>query len=329
MGGDNAPLEIVKGSLQAIRDLGTDIILTGRTDDIMASLKKLGHDSVPAGMEIVHASEVIDMCEEPSMAYRRKPDSSLTVGLNLLKNGGGDALVSAGSTGALLSGATLVVKRIRGVRRAGLAPLIPTKTGHVMVIDVGANVECTPEHLVQFALLGSGFVRGTMGIEKPRICLLNNGTEKSKGTQLQLDTYPMLQELHEQGKINFCGNAEAKDVMQGVCDVLVCDGFSGNILLKTTEGTANFIMGSLKEITGKSLKTKLGALLLKNDLYALKDKMSASKVGGTALLGISKPVIKAHGSSDAEALFNAVRQAAACVSSGVIDTVTAQLGEMK
>jgi len=195
----------------------------------------------------------------------------------------------------------------------------------VMVIDVGANVECAVEHLAQFALLGSGFVRGTMGIEKPRVCLLNNGTEASKGTSLQLEAYPVFQQMHEEGKINFCGNAEAKDIMQGVCDVVVCDGFSGNILLKSIEGTANFIMSGLKDITKKSLRAKIGALLIKKDLYALKDKMSATKVGGTALLGISKPVIKAHGSSNAEALFNAVRQAAAVVSSGVIDTVTEQL----
>lgn len=325
MGGDNAPFEIVKGSLQAMAELGVEITLTGRTEAIMESLHKLGHSSLPAGLEIVNATEVIDMCEEPSMAYRRKPDSSLTVGLNLLKNGQGDAMVSAGSTGALLSGATLVVKRIRGVRRAGLAPLIPTQDGHVLVIDVGANVECTSEHLLQFAQLGSAFVRGTLGIENPRVCLLNNGTESSKGGSLQLETYPLLQQLHEEGKLNFCGNVEAKEVMNGVCDVIVCDGYSGNILLKAIEGTANFIMKNLKQSMTKNVKAKLGALLLKKEVYALKDKMSSSKVGGTALLGISKPVIKAHGSSDAEAMFNAIRQAATAVSTDVIGMVTRQL----
>ena len=325
MGGDNAPFEIVKGSLRAARELDLDIVLTGRENEIARCLKELGCDGVPDRVTVVNATEVIEMDDEPSLAYRRKSDSSLTVGLNLLKNGEGDALVSAGSTGALLSGATLVVKRIRGVRRAALAPLLPTKTGHVMVIDVGANVECASEHLVQFALLGSGYMKGVMGLDAPRVCLLNNGTEETKGGALQLETYPLLQKLHEEGKINFCGNVEAKDVMQGVCDVVVCDGYSGNILLKATEGTAGYIMSLLKEIMTSSAKNKVAALLMKKDLYGLKDRMSASKVGGTALLGISKPVIKAHGSSDAEAFFNAVRQASVAAGSGMIETVAQQL----
>ena len=325
MGGDNAPFEIVKGSLRASRELGPDIVLTGREVEIGACLKQLGCDGLPEHVSVVNATEVIDMEDEPSLAYRRKPDSSMTVGLNLLKNGEGDALVSAGSTGALLSGATLVVKRIRGVRRAALAPLLPTKTGQVMVIDVGANVECATEHLVQFALLGSGYMKGVMNVESPRVGLLNNGTEETKGAPLQVETYPLLKELDAQGKIRFIGNVEAKDVMQGVCDVVVCDGYSGNILLKSIEGAAGFIMGLLKEIMTSSAKNKAAALLLRKDLYGLKDRMSASKVGGTALLGISKPVVKAHGSSDAEAFFNAVRQASVVAGSGMIEAVTAQL----
>ena len=325
MGGDNAPFEIVKGSLRAAKELDTEIVFTGRTDEIMRCLRELGCDGLPDGVSIVNATEVIEMCDEPSLAYRRKSDSSMTVGLNLLKNGEGDALVSAGNTGALLSGATLVVKRIRGVRRAALAPLLPTKTGHVMVIDVGANVECASEHLVQFALLGSGYMKGVMKLDAPRVGLLNNGTEETKGAPLQLETYPLLMQLHEEGKINFCGNVEAKDVMLGVCDVVVCDGFSGNVLLKSIEGTAGFIMSLLKEIMYKNAKNKAAALLLKKDLYELKDMMSASKVGGTPLLGISKPVVKAHGSSDAEAFFNAVRQAAVVAGSGMIETVSQQL----
>ena len=325
MGGDNAPFEIVKGSLRAARELDLDIVLTGREEEIARCFKELGCEGIPDRMSVVNATEVIEMCDEPSLAYRRKSDSSMTVGLNLLKNGEGDALVSAGSTGALLSGATLVVKRIRGVRRAALAPLLPTKTGHVMVIDVGANVECAPEHLVQFALLGSGYMKGVMNMEAPRVGLLNNGTEETKGAPLQVETYPQLQQLHDEGKINFIGNVEAKDVMRGVCDVVVCDGYSGNILLKGIEGAAGFIMGELKEILTASGKNKAAALLLKKDLYGLKDRMSASKVGGTALLGISKPVVKAHGSSDAEAFFNAVRQASVVAGSGMIEAVTQQL----
>ncbi len=329
MGGDNAPFEIVKGSLRASRELGLDIVLTGREKEIAECLKKLGCDALPSRVSVVNATEVIEMDDEPSLAYRRKPDSSMTVGLNLLKNGEGDALVSAGSTGALLSGATLVVKRIRGVRRAALAPLLPTKNGQVMVIDVGANVECAPEHLVQFAMLASGYMKGVMKLESPKVCLLNNGTEETKGGPLQLETYPLLKRLHEDGKINFCGNVEAKDVMQGGCDVVVCDGYSGNILLKSIEGSAGFIMNLLKDIMMKNGKNKAAALLIKKDLYALKDRMSASKVGGTALLGISRPVIKAHGSSDAEAFFNAVRQASVVAESKMIETVTQQLKNME
>ena len=325
MGGDNAPLEIVKGSLRASRELDLDIVLTGREEEILRCLRELGCSGAPERVSIVNATEVIEMDDEPSMAYRRKPDSSMTVGLNLLKNGEGDAFVSAGSTGALLSGATLVVKRIRGVRRAALAPLLPTKTGHVMVIDVGANVDCAPEHLVQFALLGSGYMKGVMKLDAPKVGLLNNGTEETKGGTLQLETYPLLKQLHEEGKINFFGNVEAKDVMQGVCDVVVCDGFSGNILLKGIEGSVSFMLGLLKELLTDSAKNKAAALLVRKDLYGLKDRMSASKVGGTALLGISKPVIKAHGSSDAEAFFNAVRQASVAAGSGMIETVTQQL----
>ena len=325
MGGDNAPFEIVKGSLRAKQELGTEIILTGREEEIRRCLRELGCADLPEGVSVVNATEVIEMDDEPSLAYRRKSDSSMTVGLNLLKNGEGDALVSAGSTGALLSGATLVVKRIRGVRRAALAPLLPTMTGQVMVIDVGANVDCAPEYLVQFALLGSGYMKGVMKLDSPRVCLLNNGTEETKGGSLQLETYPLLKQLHEEGKINFCGNVEAKDVLQGVCDVVVCDGYSGNILLKSIEGSAGFIMGLLKQLMMKNAKSKAAALLIRKDLYALKDKMSASKVGGTALLGISRPVVKAHGSSDAEAFFNAIRQASVVAGSGMIETVTRQL----
>lgn len=327
MGGDNAPLEIVKGSLQALKELKVGVILTGRTEEILKSLQTLGCSEIPQGMEIANATEVIEMDDEPSMAFRRKPDSSMTVALKLLKEEKGDAVVSAGSTGALLSGATLVVKRMKGVRRAALAPILPTKGGKVMLIDCGANVECTPEYLAQFALLGSSYMRCILEEKAPRVGLLNNGTEETKGTDLQLQTLPLLKQLQEEGKINFIGNVEAKEVMKGACDVVVCDGYSGNILLKSIEGTASFIMSMLKGALYKNIRTKLAALLIKKELYELKDTMDVDKIGGTALLGISRPVIKAHGSSKADAVFNAIRQAVTIVESGMIDAVAKDLTE--
>ena len=319
MGGDNAPLEIVKGCVEANNEYGVDIILCGRTEEILRSFETLGISELPKGIEIANATEVIEMDDDPSMAFRRKPDSSMTVGLNLLKEGSADALVSAGSTGALLSGATLVVKRIKGVRRACLAPMLPTKTGSVMIIDCGANVVCTAEYLAQFALLGTSYVKFAVGLDNPRVGLLNNGTEETKGTDLQIEAYGLLKQLAEAGTINFVGNIEARDVMLGACDIVVCDGFTGNILLKSTEGAAMFFMSELKKIMKKNLISKIGALMLKKNLYSLKDKLDTNKIGGTMLLGISKPVIKAHGSSNAEAIKHAVRQAKTAVESGVVE----------
>ena len=318
MGGDNAPFEIVKGSLEAAETLGVDIILTGKVEEILKCIEKLGYSDLPKGIEIANATEVIEMDEEPSMAFRRKKDSSITVGLNMLKNGQGDAMVSAGSTGALLSGATLVVKRVKGIRRAALAPVIPVKNGSAMIIDCGANTECTPEYLVQFALMGSSYVKNMLKNPNPRVGLLNNGTEKTKGTELQIDTYALLEELANAGKINFIGNVEGKEVPNGICDVVVCDGYSGNILLKTIEGSIKFLLSEIKGIFTSNLRTKLAYMLLKKEIGGLRSKLDADKVGGTMLLGISKPVIKAHGSSKSAAIVSAVRQAATAVESDMV-----------
>jgi glycerol-3-phosphate acyltransferase PlsX len=232
----------------------------------------------------------------------------MVIGLEMLKNGEADAMVSAGSTGALLTGATLYTKRIQGIRRAALAPYIPCRGGGVLLVDCGANVECTPEYLLQFAFMGSFYMKKLRGIESPRVGLVNNGAEPTKGTTLQKEAYALLSKADGEGRINFVGNVEAKDVPLGACDVAVCDGFTGNILMKGFEGIAKFMMGELKGILMKNAKTKLGAMLIKNDLKDLKKLMDADEVGGTALLGISKPVIKAHGSSDAKAICSAVGQ---------------------
>ena len=327
MGGDNAPFEIVKGAISAAKEFNAHIILTGRVEEILRCIEKMGLKELPAGVEIANATEVIEMDEEPVMAYRKKKDSSMTVGLNMLEEGQGDAMVSAGSTGALLSGATLVVKRIPGVKRAALAPILPNAAGGVMLIDCGANVECTPQYLLQFAYMGSCYTEFVRGIKSPRIGLLNNGTEKTKGTQLQIETYELLEEAHTAGKLNFIGNVEAKDVMHGVCDVVVCDGYSGNVLLKATEGAASFVMKEIKKTLTANIKTKIAALLVKKEVYDLKERMSADKVGGTALLGISKPVIKAHGSSNADAIKSAIRQAITAANSNMAEILEKNIAE--
>ena len=329
MGGDNAPQAIVQGALDAHRAHGVDIILVGRAEEVLRAVEACGEKSLPAGVEIKDAKEVVEIADDPAMAFKLKPDSSLTVGLNLLKSGAGDAFVSAGSTGALLSGATLVVKRIRGIRRAALAPVIPTAGGQAVLIDCGANAECTVEYLLQFAYLGSFYASRVLGIEKPRVGLLNIGAEPSKGDTLRQEAWKALTAAGEAGRLNFIGNIEAKDAVKGGCDVIVSDGFSGNVMLKTIEGVASFLGKEIKKMFLQSLKTKVAALLVKDGLKSFKEQMDPDKIGGTAFLGISRPVIKAHGSSGAAALENAVYQAASVAASGVIADIEAHVEDMK
>ena len=291
MGGDNAPQAPVMGAVQANREYGVDIILVGRGEAILKVLEENGIQELPAGVEIAHASEVVEMCDNPATAFREKKDSSLTVGLNLLKDGSGDAFVSAGSTGALLAAATLLVKRIRGIRRAALAPVVPTGNGGAILIDCGANAECPPEYLLQFAYMGSYYAEHVLGRPEPKVGLLNIGAEPSKGTTLQTTVYPMLQEAGKAGRINFVGNVEAREAVEGAVDVIVSDGYSGNIFLKTMEGTGLFLAKEIKKMFLKSLKTKLAAVLMADSLKEIKKIMSADEVGGTALLGISLSLI--------------------------------------
>lgn len=323
MGGDNAPQEIVKGALRAKDELGVDIVLVGRENQVKECLGDV------QDVEIVNAEEVITMEDDPSTATRRKKNSSMAVALKLLSEGVGDAVVSAGSTGALLTGATLTVKRIRGIRRAALAPVLPAGEHGVMLIDCGANVECTAEYLLQFAYMGSFYAGKIMGCEKPRVGLLNVGTEDTKGGELQHRAFALLKEASEQGRINFIGNVEGTGVFNGMADVIVTDGFTGNVLLKTTEGVIKFMMGSLKGVFYKSTVNKLAAGILKKDLGIMKKSMDVNEVGGTALIGISKPVIKAHGSSNASSFFAAIRQAVTFAESGIIDDITENVEFMK
>ena len=329
MGGDFAPAAPIEGALLAQKKYGTEIVLTGRREAIMAELARLGMSELPAGMTIADASEVVEICDDPATAFKKKKDSSLTVGLNLLRDGEADGFVSAGSTGALLAGATLVVKRIHGLRRAALAPAIPTMTGHAVLIDCGANADCTSEYLLQFAYLGSFYAERVLGIENPRVGLLNIGAEPSKGDSLRLETYARLEAAGKDGDINFIGNIEGKEAMLGGCDVIVADGFSGNVMLKSIEGVGKMLGGKLKGLFKTNLKTKLAYLLVRREFAAFRKLLDPSEVGGTALLGISKPVIKAHGSSNALAFCNAIRQAQDVARSGIADEIARNIDKMK
>ena len=329
MGGDNAPASNVRGALDAVRELGVEVILVGRGEDILKVLKDEGVADLPPGLEIAHASEVVEMCDNPATAFREKKDSSLTVGLNLLKNGDGDAFVSAGSTGALLSAATLMVKRVRGIRRAALAPVVPTGAGGAVLIDCGATAECTPEYLLQFAFMGSYYAERVLKRPEPKVGLLNIGAEPSKGTDLQRSAHELLTQADKAGRIHFIGNVEAREAVFGAADVIVTDGYSGNIFLKTMEGVGGYMARQLKAMFMKNLGTKLAAVLVADGIKALKKSMDAGEVGGTALMGISRPVVKAHGSSDAYAIKNAIRQARDFAASGLIDDITENIEHMR
>ncbi len=310
MGGDNAPFAPVMGAVQAAKDFGAQIILVGRGEEILGVLKEEGIDTLPAGVEIVHADGVVDNHEDPTAAVRKQKDSSMMVSLKMLADGEGDAVISAGSTGALLTGATLLVKRVKGIRRAAMGPVMPNKAGgKTVILDCGANAECTPEFLLQFGVVGSLYAKKYLGVENPKVGLLNIGAEDTKGTDLQKEAFALLKQASEKGIINFVGNAEARDVPLGMVDVVVCDGFAGNVLLKSIEGTAMFMGSLMSKMFKKNILSKVAALLVMKDIKAFKKLLDYREIGGTQFLGIRKPVIKAHGSSDALAFRNAVRQA--------------------
>ena len=327
MGGDNAPGEIVKGAISAAKARpGLEIVLVGREAEVRSAAGACG--GLPGTVSVVNATEVIDMHDDPATAFKTKKDSSMTVGLTMLKNGEGDAFVSAGSTGALLSAGTLLVKRVRGIRRAAMAPLLPTAGKGLVLVDCGANAECTAEYLVQFAYLGSFYAAGALGLARPRVGLLNIGTEDSKGDALRQETYRLLREAGEAGRLNFIGNIEAKEAIKGGCDVVVADGFSGNVMLKTIEGVGSFMGKELKGMFLSSLKTKIAALLVKNGLAAFKERLDPDTIGGTPFLGLRKPVIKAHGSSKARDVENAVYQAAAAAEADLAGRIEENIGLM-
>ena len=331
MGGDYAPKAPVEGAIAALRgrpDL--HVTLVGKGELILETLKELGHTELPQGLELRNAEEVIEICDDPSNAFRKKKDSSMTVGLTMVKQGEGDAFVCAGSTGALLSAATLLVGRIRGIRRAAMAPVIPTTGKGAILIDCGANADCTPEYLLQFAYMGSFCARQMMGLEKPRVGLLNIGAEPSKGTDLQRETHALLTAAGETGRINFIGNVEAKEALtQDIVDVIVTDGYSGNIFLKTLEGTGSMMGKEIKGVLKTNALTKLAAMMIMKPLKAFMKKADGNEVGGTPFIGIAKTVIKAHGSANARGFENAIYQAANYAESTLIGEIEANIDDMK
>lgn len=322
-GGDNAPLEVIKGSLDAVKDFGVDVTLVGDEEKIKKCAKDNSLDI--STLRIKHTPVVIEICDEPTDVIKGKKDCSMAVGLQMLADGEGDAFVSAGSTGALVVGATFIAKRLKGIKRPALATVLPTAGAPTMLLDSGANAECRPEMLVQFGIMGSAYMEKVLGVNRPRVALANIGAEESKGRELELETYKLL----KTAPLNFTGNIEARQVPLGDADVVVADGFTGNIMLKLYEGMAKFFAGELKTLLTANAKSKLAALLVMNNVKAFKKKVDYSEYGGAPLLGTAKPVIKAHGSSDAKAFYNAIRQAKAFTENGVIETITDALASMK
>lgn len=307
MGGDYAPEQTVKGAVEAVNSSDEiRVILVGKQDMITKELEK--YEYAKEDIEVVHASEIIDMGDVPTVAIKDKKDSSLVVAMRLVREGKADALVSAGSTGAVLVGGQLVVGRLKGIKRPPLAPFIPTTKGFSLLIDCGANVDARPEHLVQFAQMGSIYYENVMGKKNPTVALLNIGTEEEKGNQLVKDTKPLMKECKN---INYIGSVEARELVSGAADVIVCEAFVGNVVLKFFEGLALTLFGSLKEGLMSSTRTKLGALLVKPALKGLKNQFDTSSQGGAPLLGLKGLVVKAHGNSGSKEIEIALKQ---CIS---------------
>ena len=320
-GGDNAPKAPILGAAMAAKELGVDIVAVGNE----AEMRKICEENGVSGFEFIDAPLVMPVCAEPTEVMKSYKESSLAVGLRALAEGRGDAYVSAGSTGAIVVGATLIVKRIKGIKRAALASVIPGLDRSYMLLDLGANVECRPEMLCQFASMGSIYMNKLEGVKNPEVGLINIGAEESKGGELQKEAYKLLKE----SDLNFIGNVEPRDLPKGVCDVAVADGWTGNIVLKLTEGLVSAFGKKLKGVMMSSLLTKLGALTMKGALTDFKKSMDYTERGGAPLLGIAKPVIKAHGSSDPKAFMNAIRQAKAFYEQDVIGTISAAVAAQK
>ena len=318
-GGDNAPDAVLQGCRMAADRWKCEIILTGDEQKLRQRAAELSVSL--EGIGIADAPDVIPVEAEPTAILKQYQQSSMARGLQMLANGEGEAFVSAGSTGALVVGGTLIVKRLKGVKRPAIGTVIPCRGGCFLLLDSGANHDCRPEMLRQFGLMGAVYMKRIIGVPNPRVGLVNIGTEETKGTELQVQAYQLMKEAG----YNFIGNVEAREVPLGGCDVAVCDGFTGNILLKTLEGLATLFMGELKAIFMKSLPNKLAAAAVKKDIKGLKKQFDSAEYGGALLLGSRSPVIKAHGSSDAKAFYNAIRQAISCCENNIIGEIETQL----
>lgn len=323
MGGDSAPGPQIEGSVRAARELGVEIVLVGQEKVIHEHLGRLGYDG--DAISIINATEVITNDDEPAKALRSKKDSSIVVAANLLKRGEADALVSTGATGGVLSAGLLIVGRIEGVARPALAPIIPTDKGPALLLDAGANSECKPENLLQFGVMGSIYAQNMLGKESPKVAIVNIGEEEHKGNTLTKEAYALL----KSAPVNFTGNIEGREIPAGDADVIVCDGFVGNVILKLTEGLAQTLMGNVKQVFKKNAVSMVAAAMIKGGLKDLKKKMDYTEYGGALLLGTKSPVIKGHGSSNAKAVFSAIRQAKLLIETDVVTKIKTQLAQME
>lgn len=323
MGGDLAPMETVKGAVEALSVVQADLVLIGDASAINEELKKYAYDN--SRIHIVHASERITNDEKPVQAIKTKKDSSLVIGFEMLRKREIDALISAGNTGALLAGGALKVGRIKGIDRPALTTVYPTDKGIAVLVDAGANTMCIPRNLMEFATMGSIYAEEVLGIPSPRVGLVNVGEEEGKGNTLVTEAYDLL----KKSELNFIGNLEARDIPAGGADVIVCDGFTGNVILKLSEGYAKTFAGVLKDLFGKNALTKLAALMVMNGLKQFKKKMDYREYGGAPLLGTLRPVVKAHGSSNSRAFMNAFRYAEKYAANNVIEKIQAQLGTVE
>lgn len=322
MGGDFAPQSVVEGCVMALGEFDVNIVITGKEEVMKNELAKYNYDD--SKIQILDAREVIDTNETPVMAIRKKKDSSLVKAIKLVKDKKVDAVVSAGSTGALMAGATLIIGRIKGIDRVALAPILPGKNGAFMVVDAGANVDCKPQYLLQFALMGKLYFENILNVKNPSIGLVNIGVEEEKGNELTKTAYNMLKNTN----FNFIGNVEPRDVSNGDVNILVCDGFVGNTILKMYEGVGMNLFAMIKDEIKKSTRSKLGALLLKPMFKDLKKKFDYTEYGGSAFLGSNGICIKAHGSSNSKALKNAIGNAVSCYENKIIDNIKIQLSKI-
>ncbi len=320
MGGDNAPKETVKGAVEAVKQFNVDMVLTGDLEAIALELEKYSYPKEK--IEVVNCSEVIKTDEKPVVAIRRKKDSSLVVAINMVKDGKADAIISAGNTGAILAGGLFILGRMKGINRPALAPVYPTAKGVSILIDGGSNPDCKPKNLLEFGVMGSLYANKLLNVDEPSVCLVNVGIEEGKGNELVKEAY----ELFKNAPFNFKGNVEARDVPAGYADVIVCDGFTGNIILKLTEGVAGTIFKMLKKELMKSPVRKVGALLIKSGLKSFKKSFDYSEYGGAPFLGVKGVVIKAHGSSNAKAIKNAVRQAKILIETNIVEDIEKEIG---